>query len=160
MSLFCVLVILAPFGLAGVLTGQAYRPADWTTKVLDEWKRFFPLDYRSTASSRTGATNSDPEAPPPIVEVLVGGMKMRYPSCYVLVTDMDDDAIANSGTNPAMTGGTGTCITSSVLNQPNSLLSPMSPQQSSNNNNNDDMNAEGGWDYCEPITRASCTCSK
>lgn len=24
------------------------------------------------------------------MEVLVGGVRMRYPSCYVLVTDMDD----------------------------------------------------------------------
>lgn len=27
-----------------------------------------------------------------IVEVIVGGVKMRYPSCYVLVTDMDESA--------------------------------------------------------------------
>lgn len=26
----------------------------------------------------------------PAVEVIVGGVKMRYPSCYVLVTDMDE----------------------------------------------------------------------
>lgn len=27
-----------------------------------------------------------------IVEVVVGGVKMRYPSCYVLVTDLDEVA--------------------------------------------------------------------
>ncbi|KAK9883147.1 hypothetical protein WA026_001345 [Henosepilachna vigintioctopunctata] len=73
-------VILAPFGLSGILTGQSYRSADSSARLLDEWSQFYPLD-RSQGLSESS-----------VVEVVVGGVKMRYPSCYVLVTDMDDSA--------------------------------------------------------------------
>lgn len=84
-SLCFILVILAPFGLIGTLTGQTHKTCDANTKFLDDWSSFFPLDK----SSMSNSDNS-------IVEVIVGDMKMKYPSCYVLVTDYDDPV--NNGT--------------------------------------------------------------
>lgn len=57
-------------------------------RVLDDWGQFYPLDKGNCS---TGDYN--------VVEVIVGGVKMRYPACYVLVTDMDDsfnNAILNN----------------------------------------------------------------
>ncbi|XP_030745213.1 mediator of RNA polymerase II transcription subunit 13 isoform X2 [Sitophilus oryzae] len=71
-------VILAPFGLAGTLTGQCFRSPESTAKFLEDWSHFYPLDKSSSL------TDSN------VVEVIVGGVKMRYPSCYVMVTDLDD----------------------------------------------------------------------
>ncbi|XP_018318970.1 mediator of RNA polymerase II transcription subunit 13 isoform X4 [Agrilus planipennis] len=87
-------VMLAPFGLAGTLTGHIFKPNESTTRLLEDWGQFYPLDRTSMS---TGDLN--------IVEVVVGSSKMRYPSCYVLVTDMDDSAnlpVLNSG----IVGGT------------------------------------------------------
>lgn len=80
-----------------------------TNKILEEWKQFYPIDtilkgpaYEMTLptpphSSPQSTTNVKPvqhsQAIPPVIEVLVGGVggvRMRYPSCYVLVTEMDD----------------------------------------------------------------------
>lgn len=72
-------VILAPFGLAGTLTGQSYKSPDATTRLLEDWGQFYPLDKNASGTSDGS-----------VVEVIVGGVKMRYPSCYVLITDMDD----------------------------------------------------------------------
>ncbi|XP_074027649.1 mediator complex subunit skuld isoform X2 [Leptinotarsa decemlineata] len=71
-------VILAPYGLAGSLTGQSFKSPEATSRLLDDWSQFYPLDKSN------GLTDSS------VVEVIVGGVKMRYPSCYVLVTDMDE----------------------------------------------------------------------
>ncbi|XP_034943501.1 mediator of RNA polymerase II transcription subunit 13 isoform X3 [Chelonus insularis] len=71
-----VKVILAPYGLAGTLTGQVSRV---DSQFLDEWRHFYPINNNNVEAGL-----------PPLVEVLVGGVRMRYPSCYVLVTDMDE----------------------------------------------------------------------
>lgn len=90
-------VILAPFGLAGTLTGQTYKSPEVGARLLEDWSHFYPLD-KSNALTESS-----------VVEVLVGGCKMRYPACYVLVTDMDEEANAptmnggNAGQTPAMT---------------------------------------------------------
>lgn len=71
-------MILAPFGLAATLTGQSFRVLDPATqKSFDDWCSFYPLCNRDNAHL------------PPMVEVLTGGVKMRYPSKYVLTTDLD-----------------------------------------------------------------------
>ncbi|XP_052872329.1 mediator of RNA polymerase II transcription subunit 13 [Anopheles cruzii] len=78
-------VILAPFGLAATLTGQSYKTSDpQTQKVLDDWSAFYPISNKSVSLSDSA------DSVPPIVEIMIGGVKMRYPSKYVLVTDMDD----------------------------------------------------------------------
>lgn len=73
-------VILAPYGLNATLTGVTYRDLDdATNRTVSEWKRFYPikLDTNKDELSRL----------PNIVEVLVAGVRMRYPSCYVLLVD-------------------------------------------------------------------------
>nr|XP_019933175.2 mediator of RNA polymerase II transcription subunit 13 isoform X2 [Aedes albopictus] len=78
-------VILAPFGLAATLTGQSYKASDpQTQKVLDDWSAFYPISNKNMHLSESADTV------PPIVEIMTGGVKMRYPSKYVLVTDIDD----------------------------------------------------------------------
>lgn len=78
-------VILAPNGLAGNLTGVAFKNSDTSTsRFLEEWRKFYPIH------SKFLVRDPDPALPPPVVEIIVGGVKMKYPSCYVLVTDMDD----------------------------------------------------------------------
>ena len=69
-------MILAPYGLAGTLTGPVGRT---DSQLLEEWKHFYPINGSNVEAGL-----------PSLVEVLVGGVRMRYPSCYVLVTDMDD----------------------------------------------------------------------
>ncbi|XP_044731039.1 mediator of RNA polymerase II transcription subunit 13 isoform X2 [Chrysoperla carnea] len=159
-------VILAPFGLAGVLTGQAYRAADWTTRLLEDWKRFFPLDYRSPI-------RGDPDAPPPIVEVLVGGMKMRYPSCYVLVTDMDEDPTTSPVTTPSTTptpfstsqSSVTTTKSTAIIDEYASELPESVWQECIHGIPQaatlplDEMN-DGHWDFTEPTNRVNCTCAK
>ncbi|XP_060523412.1 mediator of RNA polymerase II transcription subunit 13 isoform X2 [Cylas formicarius] len=71
-------VILAPFGLAGTLTGQSFRSPENNDRWLDDWGQFYPLNKSSNLTDSS------------VVEVVVGGVKMRYPSCFVLVTDLDD----------------------------------------------------------------------
>lgn len=76
-------VILAPFGMSGTLTGQVYRMGSLdaaTQKALDDWCAFYPLTV----------TADNPDDLPVMVEVVTGGVKLRYPTKYVLVSDMDD----------------------------------------------------------------------
>lgn len=65
--------------MSGTLTGQSFKQNDTSLRVVDEWGHFYPLDK---ISGSLGDHN--------VVEVIVAGVKMRYPACYVLVTDMDD----------------------------------------------------------------------
>ena len=80
-----VQVILAPFGLAATLTGVTYKHND-VAKLLSDWNRFYPLD-RNRYSCPDG--QGDVITIAPAVEVIVAGVKMVYPTCYVLVTDFD-----------------------------------------------------------------------
>lgn len=78
-------VILAPYGLAATLTGKYYKSSDpITKKTLKEWSIFYPL-LRKTEYHY-----------PPVVEVVADGVKMCYPSKYVLVTDIDDEEFSFS----------------------------------------------------------------
>lgn len=52
-------MILAPYGLAGTLTGQSFKTLDVQThRLMDDWKHFYPT--RDIADL------------PPAVEVIVG----------------------------------------------------------------------------------------
>lgn len=78
-------VILAPFGLAASLTGVTYKSSE-AAKLLQDWNRFYPLDRtRYTCQDSFG----DIVTMAPAVEVVVAGVKMVYPTSYVLVTDLD-----------------------------------------------------------------------
>ncbi|XP_050718290.1 mediator of RNA polymerase II transcription subunit 13-like isoform X3 [Eriocheir sinensis] len=92
-------VILGPYGLSGTLTGVSYRHSEPSIqKLLDEWRQFFPVETKAPP------TESLEPPLPAAVEVIVGGHKMRYPTCYVLVTDMDDYLMAGRGTNVVNVG--------------------------------------------------------
>lgn len=97
-------VIMAPFGLAGTLTGQSFKTADVCGRLLEDWGHFYPVE-KYVATEETVL--------PPAVEAIVGGVKMRYPSCYVLVTDMDEGSNERNGLlgiangNPKSSAGNG-----------------------------------------------------
>lgn len=56
---FTFLVILAPFGLAGTLTGQVFKALDAQThRLMEDWRHFYPT--------------REPSDLPPAVEVIVG----------------------------------------------------------------------------------------
>ena len=78
-------VVLAPYGMAGTLTGTSFTDTDPNVKkLLEEWRAFWPL-YNNTYTSRDGAGQQLDM--PAAVEVLVGGARLVYPTSYVLVTD-------------------------------------------------------------------------
>ena len=81
-----VQVILAPFGLSATLTGVTYKSND-VAKLLNDWSRFYPLDHKNRYSCPDG--QGDVITMASAVEVIVAGVKMVYPTCYVLVTDLD-----------------------------------------------------------------------
>lgn len=65
MSILYFLVMLAPYGLAGVLTGVGFKVSDYGTHpLLEEWSRFYIL--------KDPVVNSDGESVLPLVEVIVG----------------------------------------------------------------------------------------
>ncbi len=83
-------VILAPYGLAATLTGVTYgsKCSDANVnKLLKEWNGFYPLD-RNRYFSQDG--HGGIVEMPVAVEVMLAGVRMTYPSCYVLVTDIDE----------------------------------------------------------------------
>lgn len=150
-------VILAPYGLAATLTGQSFRNIDpQTEKVLNDWSAFYPLHSKDTSSSM-----------PPIVEVmsgneeefscqvrsfsnflcLTGGIKMRYPTKYVLVTDLDDfksNSNNNNLTNGIHSGSSSKNCKENTLNHQQNCGSSSNnctnPISSSNNSCNPNKN--------------------
>ncbi|GFS56681.1 mediator of RNA polymerase II transcription subunit 13 [Nephila pilipes] len=86
-------VILCPYGMAGTLTGQSYKETDLTTqRLLSEWSHFYPVRSKKEASSDDDHIMS-------AVEVIVGGIRMRYPSSYVLVSEVDENTAIGSNAN-------------------------------------------------------------
>lgn len=64
--------------------------------ILRQWTSFYPLNFdedsrggsNDLGGSADLAGRSEPTLPK-LVEVMVGGRRMRYPSCFVLVVDDD-----------------------------------------------------------------------
>lgn len=115
LSLALIKVILAPHGLTGTLTGAGFRLHEQgASKILEEWKHFYPVEaalksplydmslppqgshsspHPSTACTsgfQTAGSNGSNIGIPPVLEVLIGGVRMRYPAPYVLVTEPED----------------------------------------------------------------------
>ena len=62
-------VILAPYGMAGTLTGTSYKATDPSVgRLLDEWRSFWPLANNSY-SARDPAAGGDSSPMPAAVEV-------------------------------------------------------------------------------------------
>uniref|UniRef100_A0A803SRM5 Mediator of RNA polymerase II transcription subunit 13 n=1 Tax=Anolis carolinensis TaxID=28377 RepID=A0A803SRM5_ANOCA len=84
-------VILSPFGLNGTLTGQSFKLSDSATKkLIGEWKQFYPI----TSNLKEGLEEKQEEMDweddsLAAVEVLVAGVRMVYPACFVLVPQTD-----------------------------------------------------------------------
>lgn len=94
-------VILAPFGLSAVLTGNKSENFEqFADKIINDWNNFYPMKKLECDSSSSTMSQ--------LVEVVagtscigafiwqnfnetlfLGGIKMLYPSKYVLVTDID-----------------------------------------------------------------------
>ncbi len=65
-------VILSPSGLNAVMTGHTYKLSDTGIReVLEEWKLFYPQRFASDPPSSNL---------PAAIEVVLGGVRMRYPS--------------------------------------------------------------------------------
>lgn len=184
-------VILAPFGLAATLTGQSFRAMDSTTqKALDDWSIFYPLCNKENSNL------------PPFVEVIsgmyhlyrinfrhiwitfspnnfVGGVKMRYPSKYVLVTDMDDEQFSTKCSGPPVTEnfnrdlGNQTTMhmplgPASVLSErvwQNCITNPVIVCSAKDDNGSgaiteNSTNQKSVWEYADPTQKATCVCTK
>ncbi|RZF40528.1 hypothetical protein LSTR_LSTR000407 [Laodelphax striatellus] len=182
-----VQVILAPYGLAGTLTGQSFKAMEPSThRLLDEWHHFYPIDTLSHGDL------------PPVVEVVVGGVKMRYPSCYVLVTDLDESttnliAAPASGIKSSCVPSTGGVTVSVVAQhqhhpdcmahmptpasvlpervwQDSTLALPSATASAAPDASPAPNSAAsaapppppppGHWDFQDPVKKQTCSCSK
>ncbi|XP_076632005.1 mediator complex subunit skuld isoform X1 [Colletes latitarsis] len=146
-----VKVILAPHGLAGTLTGPVGRT---DSQLLEEWKHFYPINGSNVEAGL-----------PPLVEVLVGGVRMRYPSCYVLVTDMDDTPPETPLSPPSSPASCehpllGQQELRAATELPErawaecTLSSPISASKT------ESSTEHGTWIFIDPTQKSSCTCSK
>jgi mediator of RNA polymerase II transcription subunit 13 len=62
-------VLLAPYGLAGTITGQAYKDSDPVSqKVMNGWQEFYVLTPEPQIPPGTAANHRCPK----VVEVIVG----------------------------------------------------------------------------------------
>ena len=74
-------VILSPSGLNAIMTGHSYKACDsGIPEILQEWKMFFPRRFNLDTST----------ALPAAIEVLLGGVRLRYPSQFVFVHHTED----------------------------------------------------------------------
>uniref|UniRef100_H3C266 Uncharacterized protein n=1 Tax=Tetraodon nigroviridis TaxID=99883 RepID=H3C266_TETNG len=95
-------VILSPFGLNGTLTGQSFKMSDPPTqKLIEEWNQFYPISSKAKeGASEDKLEDMDWEDDSlASVEVLVGGVRMVYPACLVLVPQSDVPVAAPVGSS-------------------------------------------------------------
>ncbi|RXG73010.1 Mediator of RNA polymerase II transcription subunit 13 [Armadillidium vulgare] len=141
-------VILAPYGMKGSLTGVSFKSSEPSSqKLYDEWKQFFPVE--SARSSSNSSREMGESNMPNFVEVVCGDYKFRYPTCFVLVTDMDIDVfqltgatVSNSSHTPSSTKETSTTDSAACCTE------------------EDDGQATGGRDasiVCSPFTASTHT---
>lgn len=77
-------MLLGPYGLSGFVTGQTSHLDEMVSnKLVDEWKKFYPLDFSSDWSE--SASQSPDKGVPAAVMVVVEETQMWYPSMYVVV---------------------------------------------------------------------------
>ncbi|RDD46420.1 Mediator of RNA polymerase II transcription subunit 13, partial [Trichoplax sp. H2] len=79
-------VLLSPFGLKGTLTGRTYSTLDGSREMLKEWNHFYPIHLNSDSDNYPPKSQSqEKQLVPPVVEVVLDKVCMKYPACYVLV---------------------------------------------------------------------------
>ncbi|XP_007423606.2 mediator of RNA polymerase II transcription subunit 13-like [Python bivittatus] len=82
-------VLISPYGLSGTLTGQGYKMSDPATrKLIEEWQYFYPMVLKRKESVKEEELGYDDDFPV-AVEVIVGGVRMVYPSAFVLISQND-----------------------------------------------------------------------
>lgn len=95
-------MILAPYGLQAYLTGHVFKDNDQSVqKFLADWKKIYPLNTKNSKengslhmSSPFNSLNddkklSDEDYLSKVVEIIIGDCKMKYPFCYVFITEVD-----------------------------------------------------------------------
>ncbi|KAJ2953026.1 hypothetical protein O0L34_g7414 [Tuta absoluta] len=123
-------VILAPFGLEGTVTGREWSDTDpATSRLLEAWRQLYPLEQGCGA-----------------VEVTCGGVSMRYPLPYVLVTEMEA---------PAAVPPTAAQLAHRTL----TALTDPSPHQTAEISYGDSL-SDRAEDFVEPTRKTPCTCAK
>ncbi|EDW79310.2 uncharacterized protein Dwil_GK13446 [Drosophila willistoni] len=156
-------VMLAPFGIAAILTGNSYKATDpMAEKILEDWSSFFPL------------CNKDNTDVPPVVEVVSGGHKMYHPTKYVLVTDLDDmeqmefaeldkarsasaaaAVAAAAGETAALASAAATVAVSSSSSAVAASTQAMPLATNNNNNNNNNVSATSAASAASTVSVAN-----
>ncbi|CAG5051056.1 unnamed protein product [Parnassius apollo] len=125
-------VILAPFGLEGRVTGREWSDGDPTTaRLLDAWRQLYPLEHGCGA-----------------VEVECGGVRMRYPLPYALLTEME-----------APSSGAPAAAASALARRALRSLTTPRPHQTPELCY-DDTSGDKCEDFLDPTRKTPCTCAK
>lgn len=95
-------MILAPYGLQAYLTGHVFKDNDQAVqKFLADWKKIYPLNSKNSKengslhmSSPFNSLSDDKKLSEDdylskVVEIIIGDCKMKYPFCYVFITEVD-----------------------------------------------------------------------
>ncbi|KAH3888561.1 hypothetical protein DPMN_012599, partial [Dreissena polymorpha] len=174
-------VILAPYGLNGTLTGVTYRDTDQTTKkALEEWRQFYPVKGEE-------GKDADTNKLPNLIEVVVAGVRMKYPSCYVLLVDerpgvpgdpqrpgslaqlgilgamgVGEDGLSLKGMEPTsdLTARTNRILSARLvekIGQDGCITSGLSKRH---NEGSLEEGQSGIWDFADPTTKTTCNCSR
>ncbi|CAH1800949.1 unnamed protein product [Owenia fusiformis] len=172
-------VILAPYGLAGILSGVTYKDSDQVAlKTLEEWRQFFPIELPPDGA----ANNSfEPNTLGSVIEVIVAGVRMKYPTCFVLTVDADtdhppggaqpSDASAKSldvnlQTDNAAAAGAGIingdpfCQRLATKVWQENCTNQTHNNHRSQGKSNEDASVVGVWDFQPPNTKNHCGCQK
>ncbi|XP_063359900.1 mediator of RNA polymerase II transcription subunit 13 [Cydia amplana] len=121
-------VILAPFGLEGTVTGRDWSDSDAPTgRLLDAWRQLYPLEQGCGA-----------------VEVVCGGVRMRYPLPYVLVTGMEPPPAPPPA--PPLAAAAAAALTTPKPHLPAEVCYAES--------------GDKGDDFVDPTRKTPCTCAK
>ncbi|XP_071789483.1 mediator of RNA polymerase II transcription subunit 13-like isoform X2 [Asterias amurensis] len=87
-------VILTPYGLSGVLTGHSYKASHSVSRrILNEWCHFYPIKFQGEEDGGRDVPQDEDgleDGLPAVVDVLVGGVRMLYPTAYVLVPQSEE----------------------------------------------------------------------
>ncbi|XP_072944044.1 mediator of RNA polymerase II transcription subunit 13 [Epargyreus clarus] len=124
-------VILAPFGLEATLTGREWGDGDaLTARLLDSWRQLYPLEQGCGA-----------------VEVECGGVRMRYPLPYALVTELAAPAAPGAAPAAALAARAAAALATPAPHQ--------APELCFNESSGDKSE-----DFADVTRKTPCSCAK